>query len=295
LLKLPKNGLHLALTQCADIDSRADRHSKPCLLLSCYQAVDVLCLAGPALSFANCDQAKTRRNRPGSKRRAGSLQSLWRPLGRLSARHVRQIDRGQDAGTAAAVPVARRSDAGPLWQFPVLWRADERADMAISTRMPRSRLHKALSEVQPEVNQSECKLRKSQRFGVRWAKSEMDLVIFLVAIILWWTVEALVLGSPSFPGAPSNYRFGFALAVVEFPYWIPTIAFAATSEFAVSFVPGRWRGLIYLGITLAGLSTLWFIAQSMFQQNAEGVHMLVYPAVCVGVLYAARSFSRVPS
>lgn len=27
-------------------------------VLSCYQAVDVLCLAGPALSFANCDQAK---------------------------------------------------------------------------------------------------------------------------------------------------------------------------------------------------------------------------------------------
>jgi hypothetical protein len=27
--------------KCADIDSRADRTSKPCLLLSCYQAVDV--------------------------------------------------------------------------------------------------------------------------------------------------------------------------------------------------------------------------------------------------------------
>lgn len=84
-------------------------------VLSCYQAVDVLCLAGPALSFANFDQAKTRRNRLGSKRRADSLQSLWRPLGRSSARHVRQIDRGKDAGAAAAVPVARRSDAGPLW------------------------------------------------------------------------------------------------------------------------------------------------------------------------------------
>ena len=52
LLKLPKNGLHLVLTQCADIDSRADRPSKPCLLLSCYQAVGGLRLAGPALSFA---------------------------------------------------------------------------------------------------------------------------------------------------------------------------------------------------------------------------------------------------
>ena len=49
---LPKNGLHLVLTQCADIDSRADRPSKPCLLLSCYQAVGGLRLAGPALSFA---------------------------------------------------------------------------------------------------------------------------------------------------------------------------------------------------------------------------------------------------
>jgi hypothetical protein len=34
-----KTRLHLVLTQCADIDSRADRPSKPCLLLSCYQAV----------------------------------------------------------------------------------------------------------------------------------------------------------------------------------------------------------------------------------------------------------------
>lgn len=48
----PKTRLHLVLTQCANIDSRADRTCKPCLLLSCYQAVGGLRLAGPALSFA---------------------------------------------------------------------------------------------------------------------------------------------------------------------------------------------------------------------------------------------------
>lgn len=47
-----KTRLHLVLTQCADIDSRADRTTKPCLLLSCYQAVDVSRLVSRALSFA---------------------------------------------------------------------------------------------------------------------------------------------------------------------------------------------------------------------------------------------------
>lgn len=120
----------------------------------------------------------------------------------------------------------------------------------------------------------------------------MDLVIFLLAICLWWIVEALVLGTPSVAGASSNYRFGFALAVVNFPIWIPTIAFAAISEFAISFIPGKWRGVIYLGITLASLCTLWFVARSMFQENLENIHLLVYPAVAVGMLYAARSISR---
>jgi len=65
-----KTRLHLVLTQCADIDSRADRTSKPCLLLSCYQAVGCLRLAGPALSFAKPPSDKTRpsRTRAGSAR-----------------------------------------------------------------------------------------------------------------------------------------------------------------------------------------------------------------------------------
>ncbi len=81
LLKRLKTRLHLVLTQCADIDSRADRTSKPCLLLSCYQAVGGLRSASPALSFAKVRSNKSQVNCRDNRFRAGSLQ----PLGRIFA------------------------------------------------------------------------------------------------------------------------------------------------------------------------------------------------------------------
>jgi len=66
---------------------------------------------------------------------------------RAHVRHVHQIDRGRDAGAAAAVPVVCRPNAGRRQAdgsrsdvvFLVLWIADERAEIAISTQITRSR------------------------------------------------------------------------------------------------------------------------------------------------------------
>ena len=58
-----------------------------------------------------CDQAKVGR----SARAADLVQthcSRYAEVWSIAVRHVRQIDRRQDAGTAAAVPVVCRSDAG---------------------------------------------------------------------------------------------------------------------------------------------------------------------------------------
>src|SRR5437879_4187965 len=122
----------------------------------------------------------------------------------------------------------------------------------------------------------------------------MDLVIFLLAIPLWWTVEAIVIGSPSIAGSSSNYMLGFVLAIFAFPAWIPTIAVAAVSEFAFSFIPTQWRSLLYLGFVLVGLAALSLFAHSVFEGEGRTEHfrLLVYPAVAVGVLYVARSFAR---
>ncbi|TPQ30765.1 hypothetical protein C2U70_25685 [Bradyrhizobium guangdongense] len=122
----------------------------------------------------------------------------------------------------------------------------------------------------------------------------MDLVIFLLAILLWWTVEAIVIGSPSIAGSSTNYMLGFVLAIFAFPFWIPTIAAAATSEFAFSFLPTKWRSLAYLGFVLVGLAALSLIAHSVFEGEARTEHfrLLVYPAVAVGILYVARNFAR---
>src|SRR6266702_1825298 len=101
----------------------------------------------------------------------------------------------------------------------------------------------------------------------------MDLVIFLLAILLWWAVEAIVIGSPSIAGSSSNYVLGFVLAIFAFLFWIPTIAAAAASEFAFSFLPAEWRSLAYLGFVLVGLAALSLIAQSVFQGEARTEHL----------------------
>jgi hypothetical protein len=76
LLKLPKSGLHLVLTQCADIDSRANRPSKPCLLLSCYQAVEVSCLVHRAPFYDKLRSGKNREEHRKSRFHADFVQSI---------------------------------------------------------------------------------------------------------------------------------------------------------------------------------------------------------------------------
>ncbi|MBR1218809.1 hypothetical protein JQ557_12475 [Bradyrhizobium sp. U87765 SZCCT0131] len=117
----------------------------------------------------------------------------------------------------------------------------------------------------------------------------MDLVIFLLAILLWWGVEALTLVTPSIL---SHYLFGLAIAILAFHYWIPTIAVAAISEFAFSFLPKAWRGFAYLGFALAVLAILSPVAHNMFGIGPEQVRLLLYPAIAVAALYVVRSFAR---
>ena len=148
----------------------------PCVALSCYQAVGGLRLAGPALSFAKLRSGKSQAKRPGSRLRTDSLQSLCRPLGRSPGRDVRQIDRGKDAGAAAAVPVVRRSDAGPICECPVLWRADERADIAISTGMTLNR--HAVFDGEHQVVRFNSRAAVRPRMSAFWSsESEPDAKI----------------------------------------------------------------------------------------------------------------------
>ena len=111
LLKLPKNGLHLVLTQCADTSSRADRPSKPCLLLSCYQAVGCLRLAGPALSFAKPPSEKDQDKHDASSFRVDLAQLICRVFVDRRCSSCLLAGRGQNAGAAAAAPVVCNSGA----------------------------------------------------------------------------------------------------------------------------------------------------------------------------------------
>jgi hypothetical protein len=117
----------------------------------------------------------------------------------------------------------------------------------------------------------------------------MDLVIFLLAVLLWWTVEAVMIGSPTFAGNSSYYFAGFTLAIIQFNHWIPTIAVAAIADFAFSFFPKPWASLAYLGFSMVVLATLSFLAHGM---STENFRLLIYPAIAVSVLYVARSFAR---
>ena len=109
LLKLPKNGLHLVLTQCADSNSRANRTSKPCLLLSCCQAVGGLRLAGRALSFAKLRSGKNREGHRKSRFRAGFVPSISRLFGE---RHARPGRSRRTFGAAAVSLVICNSGTG---------------------------------------------------------------------------------------------------------------------------------------------------------------------------------------
>jgi hypothetical protein len=123
-----KTRLHPVLTQCADIDSRADRTSKPCLLLSCYQAVDCLCFAHPALAFAKRDRRKDKPTAPtenSEQIRCGRCADLhdrgrfarWRPgcrsccgCGSLFADRMRRRDKVIASRSDLACPVLLIAD-----------------------------------------------------------------------------------------------------------------------------------------------------------------------------------------
>jgi hypothetical protein len=118
LLKLPKSGSHLVLTQCADIDSRANRPSKPCLLLSCYQAVGCLRLAGPAPSFAKPPSDKGQDKRDTSRFSADLAQLICRVFVERRCSSCLVVDRGQNARAAAVLlGIPELSKQLPLTRF----------------------------------------------------------------------------------------------------------------------------------------------------------------------------------
>src|SRR3984893_773019 len=69
-------------------------------------------LASPAQFFAKLGSDKNQAKRSGSSFRADSLQPLCRLFGGPHVRHVRQMDRRQDAGGESAGTVGGRSKAG---------------------------------------------------------------------------------------------------------------------------------------------------------------------------------------
>jgi hypothetical protein len=91
--------------ECADKHIRPNRPGHTSRLLSCHRSVGGLRLASPAQFFAKLRSDKNQAKRSGSSFRADSLQPLCRLFGGPHVRHVRQMDRSQDAGAASAVPV----------------------------------------------------------------------------------------------------------------------------------------------------------------------------------------------
>ena len=81
-------------------------------LLSCHRSVGGLRPAVPARSFAKLRSDKNQTSTRQQIRVAGSLQSICRIFGDRTCVTRRQIERSQDAGAAAAVPVVCRSGAG---------------------------------------------------------------------------------------------------------------------------------------------------------------------------------------
>jgi len=119
------------------------RHGATPSLLSCYRSVDDLRPACPALSFAKLRSDKNQAKRPGSSLHANSSQPVCRlfrsrtcvMLARSTEVRTQELrrlcpllsDRTQEGDKQAALDRP--------WLCPVLWTSDERADIAISTRM----------------------------------------------------------------------------------------------------------------------------------------------------------------
>jgi len=81
-------------------------------LLSCHRSVGGLLPAVPVRSFAKLRSERKPDQAPGSRFRAGSLQSTCRIFGDRTCVTCRQIERSQDAGAAAMCLVLCRSGAG---------------------------------------------------------------------------------------------------------------------------------------------------------------------------------------
>jgi hypothetical protein len=81
-------------------------------LLFCHRSVGGRLPAVPVRSFAKLRSERKPDQAPGSRFRAGSLQSTCRIFGDRTCVTCRQIERSQDAGAAAAVLVLCRSGAG---------------------------------------------------------------------------------------------------------------------------------------------------------------------------------------
>jgi hypothetical protein len=111
-----KTSLHLVLTQCADNDSRADRTSKPCLLLSCYRAVDLSRLVSRAPFSGKLRSGKIRGEHNLSKSGAGLVPSICWLFDEL---HVLLRRSRRTFGVAAVSPVICNSGAGWRGQITV--------------------------------------------------------------------------------------------------------------------------------------------------------------------------------
>jgi hypothetical protein len=75
------------------------------LAIARHRSVGGQRLASPAQFFAKLRSDKNQAKRSDSSFRADSLHPLCRLFGGPHVRHVRQMDRSQDAGAASAVPV----------------------------------------------------------------------------------------------------------------------------------------------------------------------------------------------
>jgi hypothetical protein len=123
----------------------------------------------------------------------------------------------------------------------------------------------------------------------------MAIVIFIVGVLLWWTVATIILGRPSIQGSEGNFRFGFLIAVIAVNYYVPAIVVTALSEFASTFLPLKWRSAAYLLFAAVSLVVLAFVTDAvLFKAGTEGFRVIVYPAVAVALLYAVRSVARRP-
>ena len=81
-------------------------------LLSCYQAVGCLRLAGPALSFAKPPSDKNQAKQDASRFSADLTQLICRVFVERGCSSCLVVDRGQNAGASAVAPIVSNSGAG---------------------------------------------------------------------------------------------------------------------------------------------------------------------------------------